>query len=295
MPSVGSCLREMRLRRGLSLEEIARSTRVTGHYLAALEADDFSTLPPPVFTRGFIRAYCQALGEPPDDAVALYEQRQGRPEGPGRAAPRPTLDAVPSRGQNRGRSAVFVSFLLLIVLGAALIAVTLTLQGGHEPPAERRLEVAGSPSTGAGAEPQSVTRPAAETPSAPIQPPVTAAIPLHPAPPAPASLPAPPPPETGSRGPVVLAPPAASRPVTSYRLVVKTTEPTWLRVRTADRSVSEENIPAGQTREWVSNQPFILTVGNAGGVRLELNGRALPPLGARGAVVRDFVLPREQP
>ncbi|PYV10551.1 MAG: hypothetical protein DMG07_20945 [Acidobacteria bacterium] len=57
MSSVGSCLREMRVNRGVSLEEVARSTRVTSHYLAALESDDFSALPPPVFTRGFIRAY----------------------------------------------------------------------------------------------------------------------------------------------------------------------------------------------------------------------------------------------
>jgi hypothetical protein len=101
---------------------------------------------------------------------------------------------------------------------------------------------------------------------------------------------------TAPRGATVVAPPIVLRPVNSpYRLVVKTTEPTWLRVRTSDRGVSEENIPAGQTREWVSNRPFILTVGNAGGVTLELNGRPLPALGASGAVIRDFVLPREQP
>jgi hypothetical protein len=32
-------------------------------------------------------------------------------------------------------------------------------------------------------------------------------------------------------------------------------------------------------------------IGNAGGVILELNGRALPPLGGRGIVVPRLVLP----
>ncbi|PYO52219.1 MAG: DUF4115 domain-containing protein, partial [Candidatus Rokuibacteriota bacterium] len=36
---------------------------------------------------------------------------------------------------------------------------------------------------------------------------------------------------------------------------------------------------------------FVLTLGNAGGVSLELNGRTLPPLGPSGAVISRIVLP----
>ena len=75
MPSVGAYLRQMRESRGVSLEEIARVTRVTASYLHALEADDYESLPVPVFTRGFIRAYCQALAVSPDEAMALFEGR----------------------------------------------------------------------------------------------------------------------------------------------------------------------------------------------------------------------------
>src|ERR687883_4664 len=76
MSSVGTYLRELRQRRGVSLEEIARTTRVAQRYLESIEADAFDALPSPVFTRGFIRAYCQALSEPPDEALAAYEQRE---------------------------------------------------------------------------------------------------------------------------------------------------------------------------------------------------------------------------
>lgn len=76
-----------------------------------------------------------------------------------------------------------------------------------------------------------------------------------------------------------------------YRLVARVNEPTWIRVRMEDGRSTEETIPAGEIREWVSNGPFVLTVGNAGGIALELNGRALPPLGPRGAVIPRLVIP----
>ena len=83
--------------------------------------------------------------------------------------------------------------------------------------------------------------------------------------------------------------------VSPYRLVARTLEPTWLRVRTDDGRATEETIPAGEVREWVSNRPFIVTVGNAAGVTLELNGQKLPPLGARGAVISRLILPPSEP
>ena len=83
--------------------------------------------------------------------------------------------------------------------------------------------------------------------------------------------------------------------VSPYRLVARTSEATWLRVRTEDGRTSEEMIPPGEIREWVSNRPFVLTVGNAAGVTLELNGQKLPPLGGRGAVIGNLILPPPSP
>ena len=78
-----------------------------------------------------------------------------------------------------------------------------------------------------------------------------------------------------------------------YRLVARASDPTWIRVRMEGGRTTEETIPAGEVREWISNRPFELRIGNAGGVTLELNGQLLPPLGARGAVIIRLVLPAE--
>src|SRR5690349_22350958 len=101
MASVGEFLREQRERRGVSLEEISRRTRVASRYLEALEADRFVELPAPVFTRGFIRAYCQALGEPPDDALGRFDKRDGAPAP---VAARTSASPTPRAGESGPRS-----------------------------------------------------------------------------------------------------------------------------------------------------------------------------------------------
>ncbi|HKZ07233.1 MAG TPA: DUF4115 domain-containing protein, partial [Methylomirabilota bacterium] len=92
-------------------------------------------------------------------------------------------------------------------------------------------------------------------------------------------------------GPTAAPASAAARP--GQRLVVKASEPTWIRVQMDGTRSVEELLPAGATREWSAEKRFILTVGNAGGISLELNGRALPPIGAPGTVIRELVLPAD--
>src|SRR6185436_12879273 len=127
MMSVGGFLRDLRARRGVSLDEIARKTRVAPRYLEALEADAFEDLPAPVFIRGFIRAYCQALGESPHEALSYYDARDGRvPQLPARPAPLPRAGST----EPRTRGAIVVSFVLLVVLGMALFTVAFVIRPG---------------------------------------------------------------------------------------------------------------------------------------------------------------------
>jgi cytoskeleton protein RodZ len=309
---------------------MSRATRVASRYLECLESDRFSALPAPVFTRGFIRAYCQAVGEPPDEALARYESRDGATPPPPRPTPAAGPPPAPAESGARSRSAVLVSFVLLVILGMALFAVALMTQPAREERADRRppadalaslpspaapivpeASAPSSPPPAPASPPPTAARPAAPPPPAPAAAPPTAAQPAAPPPPAP--VPAPP---TAAR-PAVAPPPAPASAVVGaepvratasptwlpevqaatggvaspYRLVARVSEATWIRVRTDDGRNIEETVPAGQVREWVSNRPFVLTLGNAGGVTLELNGRTLPPLGPSGAVISRIVLP----
>jgi cytoskeletal protein RodZ len=279
MASVGDYLRQLRDRRGISLAEISRVTRVASRYLEDLESDRFTELPAPVFTRGFIRAYCQAVGEPPDEALARYDGREGVPVAPRTSVAPPRA----AESEPRSRGAVLVSFVLLVILGMALFAVALLTRPSREERVERQTPAVERPSPPA----------PAQVPSTPVAPETAppASVPTTPS--VPSAAPTPVPPAVAVDVPrwlpeVQAATGGMSSP---YRLVARVSEPTWIRVRTEDGHSTEETVPAGQVREWVSNRPFVLTLGNAGGVTLQLNGRTLPPLGPSGAVIIRIVLP----
>ena len=90
----------------------------------------------------------------------------------------------------------------------------------------------------------------------------------------------------------VNAPPGGSQPA-GQRLLIRAVETTWIRVQVDEGQVTEELLQAGAVREWTAARRFVITVGNAGGLEVDLNGRRIPPLGPRGAVIQRLVLPSE--
>jgi len=290
MASIGSLLRELREQRGVSLEELARSTRINPRFLAALEMDDFAALPAGPFAKGFIRACCEALGTPPEAVLAQYSLPTRGPVG----LPEPPSE---SRLVPRGSPApLLVSLILFVGLGLALAAVTLVLKPGRDEALPRPAP------TRSGTD-----RPAPYTADAAVPGPLVenrapaAARTGSAAEVAPAPSPLAPGADPASSAPVLRTPRAAEAPsrlspvskVKSYRLVARTSQVTRIRLRLDGRRTVEETIPAGAVREWISSRPFELRIVNAGGVTLELNGRVLPPLGARGTTVDRLVLPTE--
>ncbi len=93
MSSFGEELRKQRELRQITLQEIAKTTKVNLRFLEALERDDFDALPGGLFTRGFIRAYSSHLGLDPEAMVNayLYQIGQARTEEHPRAHRNPDL------------------------------------------------------------------------------------------------------------------------------------------------------------------------------------------------------------
>lgn len=89
MWTLGETLRQARLDKSVSLADAARDTRIRRSYLEALEAEDVASLPPAVYTRGFLRTYAEYLGLNAQAMVDLYQP-------PARREPSPQLrPAVP--------------------------------------------------------------------------------------------------------------------------------------------------------------------------------------------------------
>lgn len=69
---VGTRLREARHRRGLTLDDITASTKVSRHTLDHIEHNRFSRLPGGILTRGYLRAYAAEVGLDPEPIVSDY-------------------------------------------------------------------------------------------------------------------------------------------------------------------------------------------------------------------------------
>jgi cytoskeleton protein RodZ len=59
---IGPILEKKRLERGLSLKEVEQATKIRTRYLEGLEREDPTSLPDPVYARGFLKTYANFLG-----------------------------------------------------------------------------------------------------------------------------------------------------------------------------------------------------------------------------------------
>mgnify|MGYP000320579977 FL=1 len=65
----GRLVRDARLRREMSVDQVAESLHLDRRTVEQLEADDFDALPPLTFVRGYLRAYCQLMDLDPGPVV----------------------------------------------------------------------------------------------------------------------------------------------------------------------------------------------------------------------------------
>ncbi len=88
MSDLGQQLKEARLARGLSLDDVQEMTKIRKRYLEAIEAGDYKVLPGSFYVRAFIKTYAEVVGVDPDEL--LNEHKQHVPD----VAPEPTMEPV---------------------------------------------------------------------------------------------------------------------------------------------------------------------------------------------------------
>jgi cytoskeleton protein RodZ len=246
----GQTLRDAREDLGVSLNEAERETRINRRYLEALESEDEAAMPPAVYTRGFIRTYCQYLGLDPDGMLELY--------GPQRAIQdRVEIRRIPAEVAAT-RS---ISFRPAMVLAGLIVASLLVvyLWGQYTSFLENVNQIDAAPTTRAPTAQIAVVR----APS-----------------PSPASGPALPSLAGPSPGPVT--------PVVPDRgllVEARVVDRTWMEVWVDGRSVMAETVQNGFTRTFTADQQVRMRVGNAAGVQVVVNGTTQGPLGVRGQAV----------
>lgn len=147
MKAFGDHLRQTREAKGVSVDSVARSTRISERYLHALERSDLEALPGGIFDKGYIKAYAQFLDIDPDpllESYAVEEEKLGRGTPDDERQKSEDLSKVlsrtpPARGSRSSRGGVS---LALVAIGLVSAAAWLTLRGTSPPEyrAENRAE-----------------------------------------------------------------------------------------------------------------------------------------------------------
>ncbi len=255
----GERMRREREMRGVSLEEIALSTKISKRHLEALEQENFDSLPGGIFNRGFVRAYARYLGIDEEQAIADYiaaDQQEPLPE------EKFPLDVHvrPDPVMNPRRSVMPV-LLALLILGC--VAAGWTYWFKYRPTHQARV-------------PASSEAPAPPSPAL-AQPSQTA----PPSEPATASDS----PQAASGSPAVTevaSPSSVSHD--RFTVVIKAREQSWVSIKADGRTVTERVLTAGEEQATTAAKEIMLTVGNAAGVDVKFNGTPQGALGTKGTV-----------
>ncbi|MCB4811461.1 DUF4115 domain-containing protein [Methylovorus menthalis] len=115
--SIGATLRAAREQKGLSVIDIHTRLRISERQIHALETDDFSLLPEPTITRGFIRNYAKFLEIDAEPLLAAYRAQTPSEEHKNISIPSANIPISQSRTKDWKK---YIYASVLVLLGAGL-------------------------------------------------------------------------------------------------------------------------------------------------------------------------------
>ena len=269
---IGRLLEDKRKELSLTLEEVEQATKIRKRYLTALERDDYAILPDAVYARGFLKTYANYLGL---DGEALSRQLKSstktRRERGINYNPRPQSDfekplITPSglRGVKKRKvytSAIMTLLVAVLALAAVIGALYIVGRGAQ-------VSKEGNPPSG-----ESPPRQEQHNEAGPAKRDAVGSK------------------DTvgGEKQPAVAK---QSAPPDTLRVLVNVRErPSWILIRTDGTAAYEQVAQPGFSKTFEAEQRLFIKCGDAGAVRVEINGQDAGALGGAGEIVaRNYTL-----
>lgn len=291
---LGSFLKSERKKKGMSLEHVAKTTRLRLQYVEALENEEWSKLPSIALIKGFVKIYTKALGidynEVMDQfgsSIPVYDE-----------LPRPLVPLKKSYSQYF-YWCVFVILLLSLFIIFCIVEplslfkkadITSTKVREEEAVQQEAYSEADSRDRSSRQGQDVAITPLAESPVVTVKP-ETAETGVNIQP----SVPD----ETVQKMTArirVLAPiketdlkPASDQVAGVHERYILTgyvTSNNWIKIYVDNEDPKDYIFLPGSYPQWRGNEGFYVIVGNAAGVEFDLNGKKIKDLGEEGEVVR---------
>lgn len=266
METVGARLKKLRLEKGLSLEEVNKQTKIHLNILKAIEEDSFINLTP-VYIKGFLKIYCKFLGVNPQDYIQNYKEPQSVPrfvlDTQGKAEPllKTTSVKLDSLSKKIKIGKIFILVLILIFLSIGLFKLGKVISYKRSSLSRKGKESI-----------LLTDKIKKKTPVTKLEKKETTKV-------ATKSVPS----ETLPQKEVA----------SGIRLGIRAKEDCFIQLKTDGRVVFQSILKKGRFESWQAKDKIEFSLGNAGVVELEINGKLIPPMGRKGQMLKNILITKE--
>lgn len=257
---VGEILRRTRVHYNQSLDDVEKNLRIRAEQIQAIEDNDIEKLPARVYAIGFVRSYSEYLGLDGGKMVELFKaQSAGH-------TTQPELHFPVAASESKAPP-LWLAFLCLVVLG-----VVLTFWLGMRD--QSREEVETIPEVPATMRAESIEQEQSMA-QEPMGPPVPGDDATQS--------------ETPESEAAAAETPAEPAP---KGITLNIKENSWVEIKdtASGRTVLSRVLNAGEVYFVPDRDNLTMSIGNAQGVELEVNGKPLNSLGEKGQVIRNLPL-----
>lgn len=264
MESIGARLKKIRLEKGFSLEDARKKTKIHLNILTAIEEDRLVNFSP-IYIKGFLKIYCAFLGVSSEEYISGYKKEKvssaAADEKENKILPE-THSALRHRETEEriaiGQKKPFLSADLWesVLAKAKVVLAALILCAA----VVILFKLIAAAAAKLSLRPKKI-KPAVSLPAKNrVSPAMTAQKETLP---------------------------------TAIRLSIRAREDCWMQLKLDGKTAFQNVLKKGRSESWQAKEKIEFSLGNAGAVDLEVNGRLISNLGRRGQAVKNIVVTRD--
>jgi len=243
-------LKSQREERKIRLSDVAIQTRISVKFLEALEAGDFEILPS-TYIRAFIRDYAKAIGLDPDETMKRFDVHVESTKATSTQSE--TSESALYKPKPPFAGPINLTKPQKVAVGAAGIAILIVLSYLAFSPSKKQPVDINNYETVEEANQQKFDSAYAASTTAASTAPVAAKS-------------------------------------DSTRLLLSATDTVWVNLVIDDGKTYDLIMKPGNRFMFWGRKKFNMTIGNAGGLLIAVNGHTYPPLGKPGVVIRNVTI-----